>query len=136
MNFRPRRSRLSKGQWEIQRERFQLESDEPAPIDEHTTTLKDPIHKLVASLGLSLESTQHQLMERWESIAGTPLCRHIRPGPLTHGSLTVYVTNSVMLAELSRFQGKSLLANIQSALGSSVVKKLYFQIDPDTRPRR
>jgi predicted nucleic acid-binding Zn ribbon protein len=133
MNFRPRRSRFSREQWAVYRERFQLDGDAVQPTTEHTTSLKEPMHDLLASLGLRTDSIQQQLMNQWEAIAGHPLCRHIRPGPLQSTSLTVYVTNSVMLTELRLRQGPALLKNIQAAVGADAVKKLFFQIDPDTR---
>lgn len=91
------------------------------------------MNDLLASLGLRTDSIQQQLMNLWSEIAGNPLCRHIRPGPLQNTSLTVYVTNSVMLTELRLRQGPALLKNIQAAVGADAVKKLFFQIDPDTR---
>lgn len=96
-------------------------------------TIREPLHKLMKSLGLEQPTIQHQLMERWEAMTGKPLSRHIRPGPVQHGQLTVYVSNSPMLTELSRFQGPALLKNIQAALGAGVIKKLRFVMDPDTR---
>ena len=136
MSYRQRKSPLSKEQWKVQQERFHLNGDHPIPTEDHTTSIKEPLGKLVKSLGINLESTQHNLMEHWETITGPMLCRHIRPGPLENGGLTVYCTSSVMLAELSRFQGKTLLANIQKQVGVKEVRKLYFQIDPDTRGGR
>jgi predicted nucleic acid-binding Zn ribbon protein len=133
MTYRPRRSRYNHQQWEVQRERFQIETDAPTPVDEHVSTLKEPIGHILESLGLSLDSLQNQLMNQWEKITGKPLCRHIRPGPIQNNTLTVYVSNSVMLTELSRFQGPALLKNIQAAVGAKVIKSLKFQIDPDTR---
>jgi len=136
MNFRPRRSRFSKDQWEMQRDRFQIEPGTPQPAEDHTTSLKEPIQKLISSLGLNQDTTQQRLMNDWNKIAGNPLCRHIRPGPIQNGTLTVFVSNSAMLAELTRFQGPALLKNIQSVLGKTTIKKLFFSIDPDKRTQR
>ncbi len=133
MNFRPRRSKFTREQWAVQRERFQLDGDEVPPTTENVTSLKKPVQDVLASLGLKNDSIQLQLMNQWPAIAGQPLCRHIRPGPLQNNSLTVYVTNSVMMAELRTRQGGVLLKNIQAAVGADAVKKLFFQIDPDTR---
>lgn len=119
------------------RERFHIDADTPAPIaDNAGEPIREPLRKLLKSLGLDQPTIQQQLMEHWATITGQPLCRHIRPGPVQNGQLTVYVSNSPMLAELSRFQGATLLKNIQSALGPTAVKKLRFVIDPDTRPAR
>lgn len=133
MNYRGRKSRLSKEQWKVDRERFQLDGSSPIPTTENVTSIKEPLNKLVKSLGINLESTQHRLLEHWDTIAGATLCRHIRPGPIENGALTVYSTNSVMLMELKRFQGKALLENIQKEVGNKEIKRLYFQMDPDTR---
>ena len=104
--------------------------------DVEAGTIREPLHKLLKSLGLDQPTIQRQLMDKWIDITGQPLCRHIRPGPVQHGQLTVYVSNSPMLAELSRFQGPALLKNIQSAVGATAIKKLRFAIDPDTRAER
>ena len=137
MSYRPRRSTYTHEQWLVQRERFQIDRETPAPVkDQEAATIKEPLRQLLKSLGLETDSLQHQLMERWNTIAGHPMCRHIRPGPLQNAQLTVYVSNSTMLTELSRFQGPALLKNIQQALGEGAVKKLRFQLDPDTRPGR
>ena len=133
MSYRPRTPRYSREQWEVQRERFHIEPDQPAPVTDHTTRIDKPVNSLIRSLGLSLDTLQHRLMERWELLAGQPLCRHIRPGPFQHGTLTVYVSNSAMLSELTRFQGPALLKNILAGLPDSGIKKLSFRIDPDTR---
>jgi predicted nucleic acid-binding Zn ribbon protein len=133
MSYRPRRPRFDHQQWEIQRERFQIENDRPAPVNEHTSTLKEPVRKIIESLGLTADSLQLQLMNQWITITGKPLCRHIRPGPIQNKTLTVYVSNSAMLSELSRFQGPALLINIQQAVGKAGISKLKFLIDPDTR---
>lgn len=120
----------------MQRDRFQIEPGTPQPVDDHTTLLKEPIQKLISSLGLNLDTIQQRLMNQWDTIAGNPLCRHIRPGPLQNGTLTVFVSNSAMLAELTRFQGPALLKNIQQTMPKDAIKKLFFQIDPDTRAQR
>jgi len=136
MNFRPRRPRFSKQQWEVQRERFRIDEETPAPVDEHISDLKKPVANLMASLGLRTDTVQQRLMNQWAAIAGQPLCRHIRPGPLENNVLTVYVSNSTMLTELTRFQGPALLRNLQAAVGANEVKRLRFLIDPDTRAQR
>lgn len=137
MHYRPRRSRYTNEQWEVERDRFQIPSDEPKPVtDDHTSTLKEPIRKLIDSLGLKTDTIQQRLMNQWAQITGSPLCRHIRPGPLDRGTLIVYVSNSVMLSELKRFQGATLLKNIQAAVGANEIRKLVFLLDPDTRSQR
>lgn len=137
MSYRPRRCKFSNGRWQAERDRFNIDHESPTPIDDQQATLmREPLQKLLKSLGLEQPTLQHQLMSRWETITGQPLCRHIRPGPIQNGQLTVYVSNSPMLAELSRFQGPALLKNIQSALGPAAIKKLRFTIDPDTRRPR
>ncbi|HMP89276.1 MAG TPA: DciA family protein, partial [Kiritimatiellia bacterium] len=101
MTYRPRKSRFTREQWEVQRERFHIDPESPMPAEGTAVNISKPVGSLIASLGLAQQSLQHQLMERWENIAGSPLCRHIRPGPSQEGTLTIYVSNSVMLTELS-----------------------------------
>jgi len=121
----------------MQRDRSQIDQETPAPIaDFEANTIKRPMQALLKSLGLEQTSIQHRLMQSWDKMAGHPLNRHVRPGPVANGQLTVYVSNSTMMAELSRFQGPALLKNIRDTLGTEEIKKLRFQIDPDTRPAR
>ncbi len=136
MHDRPRRSRYSREQWQVQRDRFQIDAETPAPVNDHTMPMREPLQRLIKALGIEADTLQRRLMEGWEAMAGQPLCRHIRPGPIDRGVLTVYVTNSTLLSELSRFQGPALLKNIQAAVGSREVHKLRFLIDPDTRATR
>jgi predicted nucleic acid-binding Zn ribbon protein len=134
MSYRPRKNKFSRGQWEAQRDRFSIDAEAPVPIEQKPeVAIREPLQGILKSFGLGEATIQHQLMERWESITGQPLCRHTRPGPILGNTLTVYVTNSAMMAELSRFQGPALLKNIQAALGPKAINKLRFQIDPDTR---
>jgi hypothetical protein len=133
MSYRPRRPKFSREQWEVQRERFQIPEDAPVPVDDHPTGIKEPLQHLLKSLGLERNTLQNQLMNHWEAMAGKPLCRHIRPGIIQDGQLIIYVSNSPMLSELTRFQGPALLKNIQAVVGAKAIKKLRFQLDPDTR---
>ncbi len=134
MHYRPRRSRYSPEQWQVYRERFQLEPDVPAPVDDATRPVRDVVQKMLTSLGITTTGIPQRLMEKWDLIAGQPLCRHTRPGSLEGNQLTIFVTNSPMLAELARFQGPALLKNIQDNLGASPIRRLRFLLDPDTRP--
>ncbi|HMO05851.1 MAG TPA: DUF721 domain-containing protein [Kiritimatiellia bacterium] len=133
MTFRPRRSTFTREQWAVHRERFQLDDDAVPPTTNATTAIKKPVEAALASFGIKSDSVQRTLMDHWNTIAGHPLCRHIRPGPINRGVLTIYATNSVIMAELRTAQGHMLLRKIQAATGPDDVKKLVFQIDPDTR---
>lgn len=133
MTFRPRRSTFTREQWAVHRERFQLDDDAVPPTTNATTAIRKPVEAALASFGIQSDSVQRTLMDHWNTIAGHPLCRHLRPGPLNHGTLVIYATNSVILAELRSRQGTTLLKNIQAATTPGDVKKLVFQIDPDTR---
>ncbi len=133
MTFRPRRSIYTREQWAVYRERFQLDDDAVPPTTNTTSAIKKPVEAALASFGIKSDSVQRTLMDHWNAIAGHPLCRHIRPGPLNRGCLTVYATNSVIMAELRTAQGLTLLKKIQAATGPDDVKRLVFQIDPDTR---
>jgi hypothetical protein len=139
MHYRPRRSTLSRDQWQQQRERFQIEPEVPPPTDDQSAPLKDPVMRLMKSLGLNAETTQQRLMAGWAEMAGPQLCRHIRPGQLENGTLTIYATNSIVYTELRTWQGPQLLTNIQTGLGEGgarEVRRLRFAMDPDTRPNR
>jgi hypothetical protein len=133
MTFRPRRSTYTREQWAVYRERFQLDDDAVPPTTNATTAIKKPVEAALASFGIVSDSVQRTLMDHWNTIAGHPLCRHLRPGPLNRGILIIYATNSVILAEMRTAQGATLLKNIQAATSPGDVKKLVFQIDPDTR---
>jgi predicted nucleic acid-binding Zn ribbon protein len=121
----------SPGRWAIQRERFQIGPQLPPHIQEDAVPLDTIVGKLLDKWGLDAEHWINHLASEWETIAGSSVCAHSRPGHLDNDQLTIFVDGSVWLHELKRYGYKTLLTNIAKHIGAEKVKRLRFALDPD-----
>ena len=126
-----KRRRFTPGRWAIQRERFQIGPELPPHIQNDAIPLDTIVGNLLNQWGLDADHWIDELARDWESIAGTSVAAHSRPGLLDHDHLTVFVDGSVWLHELKRYGHKTLLQNICTHLGQGKVTKLKFMLDPD-----
>jgi predicted nucleic acid-binding Zn ribbon protein len=125
-----RKEPFNKGAWAVQRERCHLDDERPTP-PLHDQLVADLAQQLIKDLKLEARVTETRLLNEWAQIVGPQVAAHARPGRLERGVLTVYVANSVWLAELSRMWLKPMLANILRQLGTKDVRSLRLQLDPD-----
>ncbi len=124
--------RLSRGQWSVQKERFQLPEDEKPPLTEREASpLKQVVPALLREFGLEDRLWEHTLESDWVEIVGQSVAKHARPGRIQRGVLYVFVRHSAWLAELSRFGQKEMLAAIQQRFGANKIKSIRLQLDPD-----
>lgn len=130
-----RREPFNKGAWAVQRERCQVEDDRPAPAG-HAQPVASIARQIIKDLKLDARVTETRLLKEWPQIVGPQVATHARPGRLERGVLTVFVANSVWLAELSRMWLKPMLNNIQRQLGNADVRSLRLQLDPDPPQRK
>ena len=86
---------------------------------------------LLRRLGLEKEQWLTELAEEWTVLVGSDVARHARPGRLDHGTLTVFVDNSVWLSELSRYGKEKMLEKLRERFGAKRFKGLRLQLDPD-----
>ena len=132
------RKRRRKRYRQIDRERFQLEYGYPG--------CSYPDHDFGRLIARRLKDTPvaddlwlRHLEEQWLDVIGGQIAGHARPGPMQGATLTIYVTSSAWLSELSRFGKTRLLANLQKKFGRDRIRSVRIQLDPDLglqRPRR
>lgn len=129
------RDSFNRGAWAVQRERCHIGDERPTPPrrDKPVATIAQEIIK---ELKLDARVTELRLLNEWPQIVGPQVAAHARPGRLERGVLTIFVANSVWLAELSRMWLKPMLNNIQRQLGSADVRSLRLQLDPDPPQRK
>ncbi len=126
-----RKRSFSRGQWEIQRERFHLDREMPPEGDE-PASLADVIPAVVKEMGLGDEVLHRALLDEWTTLVGPQLAKHARPGRLERKGLCIFVDSSAWLSELSRYGQKQLLANLQKRFGDAI-RSIRLQLDPGGR---
>jgi predicted nucleic acid-binding Zn ribbon protein len=126
-----RRRALSRGQWAVFRERFQIEETVQPPALIDAPPLAEPVGRLLRRLGMDDVLTREKLDSAWPAVVGAAVARHARPGPLQDGRLTVYVDSPVWLSELSRQHQKRIRGNLERE--GIPVRELLFRIDPGER---
>lgn len=130
-----RKEPFNKGAWAVQRERCRLPDEQPPPA-RHDQLVANIAQQLIKDLKLEARVTETRLLTEWPQIVGPQVAAHARPGRLERGILTVFVANSVWLAELSRMWLKPMLANIRRQLGTDEVRTVRLQLDPDPPARK
>lgn len=124
------RRALSRGQWEVQRERFQIDASAQPATFADAEPIGGALRRILAGLGAPDALSTCQIHAEWPRVVGDAVARHTRPGGLQHGTLTIYVDTPVWLSELSRTHRGAILAGL--ARLSVPVRALAFRIDPGT----
>ena len=75
----------------------------------------------------SADTGMTAIWELWDSVAGEALSKNAKPGTFNNGLLIVHVSSSVWMHQL-RFLKTSLMANLNHALGSPLIKEMRFKI--------
>ena len=130
-----RKESFNKGAWAVQRERCHLEDERPQPPP-RDRMVANVAQQIIRELKLDARVTETRLLNEWSQIVGPQVATHARPGRLERGVLTVFVANSVWLAELTRMWLKPMLANIRQQLGNNDVRLLRLQLDPEPPARK
>ncbi len=95
--------------------------------------IKEVIPGLLQKLGLESRLWEQALVNEWPVLVGEQVALHTRPGRIYHGVLHVFVKNSAWLNELSRYGRKEMLANLQRRFGTTRIRQIRLQIEPDRR---
>jgi predicted nucleic acid-binding Zn ribbon protein len=128
--------RMTKGQWQVYRERCRVDSRQQPSRESHGDALGDALPGLMRKLGLDSEHWIETLTQEWVAIVGNAVGAHTRPGRVDGKHLTVFVDSSVWLNELKRYGAKQMLQNLQSRLGASRIQQIRLQLDPEARGSR
>jgi hypothetical protein len=131
MDRRRKQTQFSRGRWQLERERCQIEDREPPVPFSEPTPLASVIPDLIRSLEPARNSWADPLEEEWAALVGPPFGAHTRPGRLDGGRLVVFVDNPVWLSELSRYGRGKLLSRLQTRFGADKIASVSFQLDPE-----
>lgn len=130
--MRHRTSKFSPGRWALERERFHLQANQPQPIPDRSSKFGDLIPAFLKEVGLEDKMWQQALLNEWPQLVGEQVARRARPGRIQNKVLTVFVSNSVWLNELTRYSRPQMLKNLQARFGTDLIRELRLQPDPDT----
>jgi len=133
MENRRGRSRMKRGQWQVERERLHVAERAPASEFREAESMAEAIPKLMAKLGLEESHWVGVLSEEWVSIVGETVGCHTRPGRIDGRHLIVFVDSSTWLGELARYGRKEMLSNLQNRFGLERIRSLSLKIDPDVQ---
>ncbi|MBN1674521.1 MAG: DUF721 domain-containing protein [Kiritimatiellae bacterium] len=121
--------KFNPGQWEVQRERFQLPETRPPPPDA-ACPLGEVIPLVLKRLGLDRQVWLTQLENEWPTLVGEPVAAHTQPGRIVGSTLVVFVDSAVWLNELRRYGQREMLRNIQARFGPEKIADLRLQPAP------
>lgn len=82
-------------------------------------------------VGLEEKLWQQALLNEWPQLVGEQVARRARPGRIQNRILSIFVTNSVWLNELSRYSKPQILKNLQARFGPDLIRDIRLQADPD-----
>jgi hypothetical protein len=94
-----------------------------SPFQSVGTILQSVVHRH----GLSPKLLEHQLLQRWQDIAGAQIAAHSRPDQIRFRKLTLLVESSVWLHQLL-FLKPSLIEKINARAGSSIVTDIILRV--------
>ena len=123
------KKRQSKGAWQVQRERCQIEDATP-PDHSSAVSLKNIISRLVKKLDTPTTHWFDELNEKWPELVGPAIADHAKPGRYNKGELVLFVENSVWLSEIT-YSKDLILQKLQKTFGRAKIKKIRLQVDSE-----
>lgn len=84
-------------------------------------------------MGLEEKVWQQALLNEWSQLVGEQVARRARPGKIQNKILTIFVTSSVWLNELTRYSKPQMLKNLQARFGTDLIRDIRLQPDPDVQ---
>ena len=121
----------SRDRWELEKERFQIASDElPPTVMREPDKIDSKIKVALKMLRVEYNAVQDGIASNWKNIARADYVAHSKPGEFIEadGSLVIYVENTLWLAQIRRHAQRNLMERIQA--GYPQVKKLIFKLNP------
>ena len=119
----------------VDRERFGLPWGAEPPAPKNEIEVGGLVPGILRNMGLEQELWQKQLFEEWVSLVGPQIARNARPGQVEGTILTVYVTSSVWLNELSRFAKPQMVQKLKAKFGANRIRGIRLQLDPDVNKK-
>lgn len=127
---RPPKYAMSKGRWQVRRQRDRIAEPRPPLVTGTAACLSEAVDAVMRRIGMAEQHWSAVLARDWLEVVGPAVARHTRPGRMLAGRLVVYVDNSVWLSELARVHRRRMLSNLQARFGKRI-RSLALQLDPD-----
>jgi len=128
---RHHKSRYSRGQWSVQRERFGIPPGRTVPDDGNIVQLSSLLNLVLRTIEKSDAMSANTLEEGWDQIVGKPFAGKTRPGHLHENILVVFVRDTVWLhAVRYQLNKEKLLEKIRKLNGCGGISSLKFELDP------
>lgn len=119
------------GHWALQRERFQIDSDETPRAPSRMESSADIVMRVMQQFGLESRTWEERLVNEWVDIVGAQIARHARPGRMSNATLYIYVTHSIWLDEITRYSKDDILQRLQERFGKKAIREIKVALDPD-----
>lgn len=91
------------------------------------TSLQEAMGITLNQLGLGVSLSTAAIHRVWSEVVGEEVARRSQPGLLKNGRLQVTVSDAVWLQQLTMLK-PTILASLESHLGSRVVRELFFTV--------
>jgi len=125
-----RRYKYDRGQWAIERERFQISNPFP-PSPAHLERTSDVVLRVMKNMGLESRTWEERLQNEWIDLVGTQIAKNARPGRMNNKILHIFVNHSIWLDEISRYSKKDILHKLQERFGADTIADIKVALDPD-----
>ena len=123
-------NRYSRGRWQVQRERCQIEEPKPPASYHDSTPLGQVIARVIQNLDTKVIDFDASLADDWAGVVGPTVAKHTRPGGCRDGHLVVHVDSPVWLSELARYGRHEILAKLQQRYGAARVRSVSLELAP------
>lgn len=91
--------------------------------------IKDVLAELILRRGYAREQSSAALEDAWRTAAGDFMAGHTRCGNLRRGVLEVFVTNSLLIQEMT-YRKPALLQELVRLLPDARIKDIKFRVAP------
>lgn len=129
--MKERRRTFNREEWELERERFQIEDPVPPAPDNQAPPIGDLIPDTLRGMQLGNHAKVMQIADAWPELVGPQLASNTRPAHLEYGILTGFVRHPMWLMELNGPTGKEILSRVQEKFGKATIRSIRWSPDPD-----
>lgn len=121
--------RQTRGQWQVNRERFGLGAEQPPYPEGDSKPFAEFVPDVLDAMHLGEHARLTSILNVWPDIAGTPLCRIAIPSHLQDGCLTLRLTHPALLMELRGPMQAELLRRLQERFTAQTVATLRLRVE-------
>ncbi len=122
---------FKRGRWEVERQRFGLDSRTPEVPFRESESLQNRLRAVMKRLGLQSADLQAVLLDKWEELVGAELAGRTRPGNIRNRELTIFVRGAIWYAQLKRLGVTTIQNRIVELVGSDNINRVTLRPDPE-----